>query len=243
MSAKVNICSVNVLDNPSKFSAPVAFEITFEAFEALPEDLEWKIVYVGSAESDEYDQLLDSVLIGPTPEGVHRFKFEADSPNVKNIPAEELIGVTVVLLACSYRAQQFITIGFYVSVEYEDPDLQENRPNPPQYEKLTRRIVTEDPRVTRYPIKWTDVAATDETSQPATSGSVQEGDAADMEMDTTKTANNCENTTANTNTTTAVDGGKALSDLTNGHANAQKDAAVCVEPEPHSDVIAAAQTT
>ena len=34
------------------------FEITFECIEDLPEDLEWKIIYVGSAESEEFDQVL-----------------------------------------------------------------------------------------------------------------------------------------------------------------------------------------
>lgn len=39
-------------------------------------DLEWKIIYVGSAESEEYDQVLDSVLVGPVPAGRHMFVFE-----------------------------------------------------------------------------------------------------------------------------------------------------------------------
>lgn len=39
-------------------------------------DLEWKIIYVGSAESEEYDQTLDSVLVGPVPAGRHMFVFQ-----------------------------------------------------------------------------------------------------------------------------------------------------------------------
>ena len=39
-------------------------------------DLEWKIIYVGSAESDTHDQVLDSVLVGPIPVGTHTFLFE-----------------------------------------------------------------------------------------------------------------------------------------------------------------------
>jgi TRAP-type uncharacterized transport system substrate-binding protein len=39
-------------------------------------DLEWKIVYVGSAESEDYDQILDSVLVGPVPGGKHMFVFQ-----------------------------------------------------------------------------------------------------------------------------------------------------------------------
>lgn len=39
-------------------------------------DLEWKIIYVGSAESDVHDQVLDSVLVGPVPIGRHTFVFQ-----------------------------------------------------------------------------------------------------------------------------------------------------------------------
>lgn len=39
-------------------------------------DLEWKMIYVGSAESEEYDQILDSVFVGPIPEGKHMFVFQ-----------------------------------------------------------------------------------------------------------------------------------------------------------------------
>lgn len=42
----------------------------------LSVDLEWKIIYVGSAESEEYDQVLDSVLVGPVPAGRHMFVFQ-----------------------------------------------------------------------------------------------------------------------------------------------------------------------
>lgn len=49
------------------------YEITFWF---LTLDLEWKIIYVGSAESEEYDQVLDSVLVGPVPAGRHMFVFQ-----------------------------------------------------------------------------------------------------------------------------------------------------------------------
>lgn len=55
--AKVHVCSVHVQNNPSTFKSPFEFEITFECLEELSEDLEWKIIYVGSAESEEFDQV------------------------------------------------------------------------------------------------------------------------------------------------------------------------------------------
>ena len=39
-------------------------------------DIEWKIIYVGSAEDEKYDQVLDSVLIGPLQLGSMKFVLE-----------------------------------------------------------------------------------------------------------------------------------------------------------------------
>jgi histone chaperone ASF1 len=39
-------------------------------------DLEWKITYIGSAESDQYDQILDDILVGPVSAGVKKFVFQ-----------------------------------------------------------------------------------------------------------------------------------------------------------------------
>ena len=48
-------------------------------------DLEWKIIYVGSAESEEYDQTLDSVLVGPVPAGRQMFVFQVTNyPYIQN---------------------------------------------------------------------------------------------------------------------------------------------------------------
>jgi len=101
--AKVQVMNVVVLDNPSAFLNPFQFEITFECLEDLQEDLEWRIIYVGSAESEAFDQVLDTVYVGPVPQGRHMFVFQADPPDPAKIPVADVIGVTVVLLTCSYR--------------------------------------------------------------------------------------------------------------------------------------------
>ncbi|ELU15516.1 hypothetical protein CAPTEDRAFT_149983 [Capitella teleta] len=155
--AKVNICNVVVKDNPGCFTSPFQFEITFECIEDLNDDLEWKIIYVGSAESEEYDQTLDSVVVGPIIAGKHMFVFEACPPDPNRIPKEDAVGVTVVLLTCSYKNREFIRVGYYVNNEYnEDQELKENPPNEPQFDKLQRNILATCPRVTRFKIDWGD---------------------------------------------------------------------------------------
>lgn len=46
---------------------------------AFVSDLEWKMIYVGSAESEEHDQVLDTIYVGPIPEGKHMFVFQVSN--------------------------------------------------------------------------------------------------------------------------------------------------------------------
>ncbi len=98
--------------------------------------MEWNIVYVGSASSKSHDQTLDSVLVGPVCAGRHKFVFQADAPNTAKLPPEDAVGVTVVLLTCSYKGCEFVRVGYYVNNEYDDPELTENPPMKPIFEKV-----------------------------------------------------------------------------------------------------------
>ncbi len=42
----------------------------------LKDDLEFKLIYVGSAESEAHDQVLESIMVGPLPVGLNKFVFE-----------------------------------------------------------------------------------------------------------------------------------------------------------------------
>lgn len=136
--------------------------------------MEWKLTYVGSAtsyvpsqrslfrtnpadsnyNSSEYDQELDSLLVGPIPVGVNKFIFEADAPDVKRIPTSEMLGVTVILLTCSYDGREFVRVGYYVNNEYDSEELAAEPPAKPVIERIRRNVLAEKPRVTRFAIKW-----------------------------------------------------------------------------------------
>lgn len=155
----VSLLGVEVKNNPAAFDAPYEFEITFECLEQLQKDLEWKLTYVGSATSSEYDQELDSLLVGPIPVGINKFVFEADPPNLSRIPNNEILGVTVILLSCSYDGREFVRVGYYVNNEYTDEALIAEPPAKPIIEKVRRNILAEKPRVTRFAIKWDSEAS------------------------------------------------------------------------------------
>ncbi|ONK66344.1 uncharacterized protein A4U43_C06F6760 [Asparagus officinalis] len=153
MSA-VNITNVTVLDNPAAFLNPFQFEISYECLVPLKDDLEWKLIYVGSAEDETYDQLLESVLVGPVNVGNYRFVFEADPPDPSKIRDEDIIGVTVLLLTCSYLGQEFIRVGYYVNNDYDDELLRLEPPTKVIIDKVQRNILADKPRVTKFPINF-----------------------------------------------------------------------------------------
>ncbi|KAJ0667831.1 putative histone chaperone ASF1 [Helianthus annuus] len=117
-------------------------------------DLEWKLTYVGSAEDETYDQVLESVLVGPINVGNYRFVFEADPPDALKIREEDIIGVTVLLLTCSYLGQEFVRVGYYVNNDYEDEHLREEPPQKVLIDKVQRNILADKPRVTKFPINF-----------------------------------------------------------------------------------------
>jgi histone chaperone ASF1 len=111
-------------------------------------------IHTNTIPRSEHDQELDSLLVGPIPVGVNKFIFEADPPNTANIPATEILGVTVILLTCSYDSREFVRVGYYVNNEYTDEALINEPPAKPIVEKVRRNILAEKPRVTRFAIKW-----------------------------------------------------------------------------------------
>lgn len=104
--------------------------------------------------SDEHDQELDSLLVGPIPVGVNKFIFEADPPDTKRIPDAEILGVTVILLTCAYDNREFVRVGYYVNNEYDSEELNADPPAKPLLDRVRRNVLAEKPRVTRFAIKW-----------------------------------------------------------------------------------------
>ncbi|KAF0700930.1 Aste57867_8578 [Aphanomyces stellatus] len=152
--AYVTLTNITVLDNPTAFTNPFQFEVTFECAHPLDDDLEWKITYVGSAEDESRDQVLEEVLVGPVPVGTNKFVFQSEPPDSSAIPEEDKVGVTVVLVTCSYKSREFVRVGYYVNNDYTDPFLLENPPAVVDIHKLQRNILADKPRVTRFPIDW-----------------------------------------------------------------------------------------
>lgn len=109
---------------------------------------------MGSAEDDTYDQQLESVFVGPVNVGKYRFVLQADPPEPSKIREEDIIGVTVLLLTCSYVGQEFIRVGYYVNNDYDDEQLKEEPPQKVLVDRIQRNILVDKPRVTKFPINF-----------------------------------------------------------------------------------------
>ncbi|OSX68303.1 hypothetical protein BU14_3047s0001, partial [Porphyra umbilicalis] len=115
--AAVDVVNMVVLDNPAPFTNPLQFEITYEVREPLRSDLEWKVIYVGSAEDPAFDQELDAVLLPADTPGRFAFVLAVDAPDVAAIPPADVVGVTIVLVTASYNGSEFVRVGYYVNNE------------------------------------------------------------------------------------------------------------------------------
>jgi histone chaperone ASF1 len=101
--AEVAITSVDVKNNPAPFADEIELEVQYECLTALKDDLEWKVIYVGSAETEEHDQVLDTAFVGPVQPGAYKFTMRAPAPDAGRIPQGDVVGVTALLLTCSYQ--------------------------------------------------------------------------------------------------------------------------------------------
>ncbi|EPS98896.1 hypothetical protein FOMPIDRAFT_1051127 [Fomitopsis schrenkii] len=178
----VTIRNVEFLNNPARFTDPYHFRVTFECIAPLPEDLEWRLIYVSSPGDEELDQELDDCLVGPVPVGVNAFEFEGSAPNPSKIPPEDVLGVAALILTGSYKDQEFVRVGYYQNTEYDNEEMKEALPEPIRFDRLVRDINSK-PRVTRFQIKW-DISPQQQSGQAigaATSAAVPSANDLDSE--------------------------------------------------------------
>ena len=92
------------------------------------------------------------MLVGPVGVG-SSIVFQADPGRLQD-PQSDILGVTVLLLTCSYNDTEFIRVGYYVNNEYADEELREEPPANARLDRVLRNILAEKPRVTRFPCEF-----------------------------------------------------------------------------------------
>ena len=141
---------------PASFTPPSSSRLLLLLSLPVPPLQDWRVVYVGSAKAKAFDQVLDSVLVGPVKCGVSRFELEVPGPKYAEIPPDDLLGSTAVMLSCFYREKEFVRVGYWVSNVYNKALAEgEEPPKAPPQEDISRSVLKEKPCVTRWPIEWT----------------------------------------------------------------------------------------
>lgn len=72
------------------WSSNLAHKFTF-----MLQDLEFKIIYVGSAETYEFDQVLDQIVVDAVPQGQFKFMFQVRSLGLLNGQAVDSVMVNL----------------------------------------------------------------------------------------------------------------------------------------------------
>ena len=143
--------------NPAMYSESFQFRITVDVLEDLPDDLEVRFVWVGSCESNAFDQKLEELLIGPLRVGTNEFVAQVPPPRWELIPAWDILGVTLLLVTLNYRDQEFVRVGYWVQVAYanvnEDPSTA-GMPKTIEIEHIGRNVLLTHPTVRTSAIDW-----------------------------------------------------------------------------------------
>lgn len=59
-------------------------------------------------------------------------------------------------------------VGYFINNEYTDPEMRENPPQQPEFDKVQRNILADKPRVTRFKINWDDSSTSGQNDFPVT---------------------------------------------------------------------------
>ena len=153
--ASINILNIIPNNTTSKFTDPFSFEIIFEVLSNLKKEIEWKMIYIGSAEDKKYDQILETIEIdGPFHLGSMKFEFTGEAPDISKIPESEVLGVTAIILCCSYNNQEFFRCGYYLNNIYDNEEMNLNPPEKVDKNRIIRSLLADKPRITRFDIEW-----------------------------------------------------------------------------------------
>ena len=153
--ASINILNIIPKTTINKFTDPFSFEIIFEVLSELTKEMEWKMIYIGSAEDTKYDQILETIEIdGPFQLGSMKFEFVGDAPDISKIPESEILGVTAIILCCSYNNQEFFRCGYYLNNLYDNEEMNFNPPEKVDKDHIIRSLLADKPRITRFDIDW-----------------------------------------------------------------------------------------
>jgi histone chaperone ASF1 len=144
--------------NPAPFTEGYQWRVRLQTLDELPLPIDIAFTWVGSKNSEDHDQELDEIEVGPLPVGTHEFQVEHDAPDHELIPKEDLINVTGLFMTFSYAGQQFLRVGYYVSVAFWNDAFNATPPPTVEIQEVGRNVLIQKPILNCFGIDWTRTA-------------------------------------------------------------------------------------
>lgn len=119
--SKIRITNILIPSIKESFNDPINIKIDFDAYDILPNKLDWKIIYIGSANSCQYDQILENFSFPVEKVGYCSFGISVSPPDVSQIPSlEDLLGATLLMISVVYNGEEFFRCSYFVYNNFED---------------------------------------------------------------------------------------------------------------------------
>lgn len=155
----INITNIIFSSSTEGISAPFSLKIRQDCLKEINHELEWRFVYVGDPQNSNHDQVLDAIFIDHLDYGPNEFEWEVPPPNYTKIPNEhDIFDSSIIVLIALLDNREFFRCSYLIAHEYADPDMRENPPEETQWEKLQRRVRTDNPVIKIQPIPWDEMA-------------------------------------------------------------------------------------
>mmetsp|Transcript_95931 Transcript_95931/g.151026 ORF Transcript_95931/g.151026 Transcript_95931/m.151026 type:complete len:181 (+) Transcript_95931:32-574(+) len=172
--------SVKSLKDGARVSDDLEFEIVLDVAEDLSEDVVFSCCYVVDPASASSDLVLVDADVGDGPglkRGMMKFVLESPPPPLTALQQSGIIlsdgqpDVGGLYISAAYRGKEFCRIGYFIRLEYDDAELQQNPPQVVQWDRFT--VALSKPTATLTPIKWDDRSG----DEPASKRLCTEGEA------------------------------------------------------------------
>ena len=125
--SKIKVTNISIPVVKSPFNTSLKVNIEFEAFDSLSQDLQWKIIYIGSANSCEYDQILESFSFPVKEIGQCSFQVDVAPPDHRLIPSfDDFLGATLLMFSAMYNDNEFFRCSYFVYNNFENESVIQN---------------------------------------------------------------------------------------------------------------------
>ena len=113
--SRVNVTNIILTNQQEPFLKPISLSIYFDVLSPLQGPIEWRAIYVGSADSIEYDQILGYLSVPIDQPGEKQFEWSIRAPDPRLIPSlDDLLGASVLMISAQFLSQEFFRCSYFV---------------------------------------------------------------------------------------------------------------------------------